>query len=102
VSLYSIFPLALAVAAITVFLVTLIIRSHKSKVTTGETGLEGTTGTVTRTLGPEGQVFLHGEIWRARSHDQSEIVENTKVIVVKSEGLTLIVEPLENNSKEDR
>jgi len=100
VSLNAILPLALAVAAITILLVTLVIRSHRSKVTTGDSGLKGSRGVVQRSLNPVGQIFIHGEIWRARSFNDIQILENTEVIVIESKGLTLIVKPVNNPSEE--
>lgn len=100
VSLNAIFPLAFAVAAITIVLVTLVIRSHRAKVTTGEVGLKGAEGIVKRTLNPVGQIFVHGEIWRAKSYNNAEILEKSAVVVLESNGLTLIVKPLENAGEE--
>ncbi len=95
VSLQAIVPLAFAVALITIILVTLIVSVHRSKVTTGDTGLIGKKGKVTRKIAPEGQVYVHGEIWRARSDDGSAIPEDTEVIVTSLTGLTIIVKPVE-------
>jgi membrane-bound serine protease (ClpP class) len=95
VSLQAIIPLAFAVAIITIILVALIVSTHKSKVTTGDSGLIGKKGKVTRQLSPEGQVYVHGEIWRARSSDGTDIPESTEVIVTDLSGLTITVEPTE-------
>ncbi|MBN1879143.1 nodulation protein NfeD [bacterium] len=102
VSLQAIIPLAFAVALITIILIALVIRSHRETVSTGDSGLIGDTGRVTRTLAPEGHVYVHGEIWRARSVDEREISENTEIVVMGLTGLTLLVKPLDRSIKEDK
>ncbi|MCD4655130.1 nodulation protein NfeD [bacterium] len=76
VSLFSIIPLVFALALITTVLVALVVKTHRLKVTTGESGMIGENGVVTRTLNPEGHIFIHGEIWSARAYNGSEILEN--------------------------
>lgn len=100
VSMMAVIPLAICAAVVTIVLLALTIRAHKNPVKTGQQGMEGLTGKVTRRLEPVGQVAIRGEIWRAQAVDQSTILENTEVIVVKSEGLTLIVNPVEEKSTE--
>jgi len=96
VSMISIIPLAVSAAFITIVLVSLVLKSHNRSVTTGQTGMIGETGTVTRTVNPAGQAFIHGEIWSVRSQDDSEISVNKKVIVVESSSLTLVVKEVKS------
>lgn len=81
-------------AAIVIFLLRLVIRSHLRKVTTGEAGLIGQIG-VTRTgVGPEGgTVFVNGEIWRAVS--DVTIPAGSRVRIVRAKNLDVRVEPVE-------
>ncbi|OGD26187.1 MAG: serine protease, partial [Candidatus Aminicenantes bacterium RBG_13_63_10] len=64
-----IIPVALAVALIFIFLVWLVVRTHRGRVHTGREGLVGETGTALTDLNPEGRVFAHGEYWRARAEE---------------------------------
>ncbi|HEV8516065.1 MAG TPA: nodulation protein NfeD [Candidatus Limnocylindrales bacterium] len=55
----------------------------------------GTPAEVRRPLDPTGSVYAAGEEWTARSTDERRIGRGTPVRVVRQEGLTLIVEPLD-------
>lgn len=101
VSMGAILPLAIAVAGITVFLVSLVVKSHTRKTITGNIGMIGLTGTVKAPLDPEGQVFVHGEIWRAKSADGRTIPAGSSVEIVSSRDLTLFVRRKDNEPKED-
>jgi membrane-bound serine protease (ClpP class) len=83
---------ALPVAAIAVFLTTLVVRAHREKPTTGEIGLVGQIGTARTPLQPEGKVFVHGEYWDASS--PVPLPDGARVRVTAVEGLRLRVEPL--------
>lgn len=86
-----ILPVTLAFAAITVFLLQLVIRATRQQVTTGTEEMLGSTGTALTDLTPEGQVSVHGEYWRARA--PSRVAAGTRVRVTALDGLTLIVAP---------
>jgi membrane-bound serine protease (ClpP class) len=101
VSLRAIIPLAFAVAVITIILIALVVSSHRKRVSTGDVGLMGRTGMVTRALSPYGQVYIRGEIWSAKSSDESQIPEDTEIIVTNMSGLTLIVEPVRANERKE-
>lgn len=90
VSNLVIFPVVLTTAAIAIFLVTLVIRAHARKSVTGQEGLVGLIGRAETDISPEGKVYVHGEIWNARS--ASPINRGTSVKVVKVDGMTVIVE----------
>ncbi len=81
-------------AAITVFLLSLAIRSFRYKVTTGAEGMIGETGVVKSAVGPGGgQVFVHGELWTASA--ARSIPVGSKVRVTEVDGLKVSVEPAE-------
>jgi membrane-bound serine protease (ClpP class) len=67
----------------------LAIRTRITKPTTGQQGLIGETGVALDSLNPDGQVSVHGEVWRAESDDK--IRKGEKVRVVGIEGLNLRV-----------
>lgn len=89
------FGLALAVAAglgiIVGFLVRLVIKSHRSFVTTGSGVMAGMLGTARTNIFQEGgKVFVHGEWWQAVSEEA--IQAGTRVRVLAAVDLTLKVE----------
>jgi len=65
--------------------------SKRRKAKVGTSALVGLTGVSLGTLGPEGQVRVNGEIWRA--HCESSCEAGTEVVVRAVDGLTLEVEP---------
>lgn len=69
----------------------LVARAAKAPPCTGREGLIGEEGEAETALDPEGTVFVHGEVWRARA--RSPLPAGTRVRVVGSEGLLLFVEP---------
>lgn len=91
VSMSLIWSVTLATAGLSLFLVTLVMRTHKRQVSTGAEGLVGEQGEARSSFksGQKGQVFVHGEIWRAVSDDN--IRAGDPVSVVKVNGLTLKV-----------
>ena len=80
-------------AAFFIFAVGAGLRAQQLKVTTGWEGMVGATGVAHSRFDPaadgEGQVFVSGEIWRARAAEPIE--PNQKVKVTGVENLTLIV-----------
>lgn len=77
-------------AAITVFLLQLVVKSFRYKIATGAEAMIGEIGVARSAIGDEGRVFVHGELWNARS--PAPIAEGAKVRVKIVEGLTLEVE----------
>ncbi len=83
--------ITLPFAAITVFLVSLVLRARANKVVTGSAGLVGEAAIVHTALNPAGKVFVHGEYWDAVSSRPVEQGARVKINAV--EGLVLKVEP---------
>jgi membrane-bound serine protease (ClpP class) len=97
VSLGIALSVTLPFAVITVFLMRLVLRSRKWKAATGTEELVGLVGLVTSPFATapggvayEGQVRVHGEIWRAMS--AAALATGQPIRVVRVEGLTLHVE----------
>ena len=86
-------------AAITILLMRLVLRSRSWSPQTGAEELLREVGDVTEAIdgtgadARHGMVFVHGELWRAAS--TGAIPKGTRVRVVRVDGLTLHVEPLE-------
>jgi membrane-bound serine protease (ClpP class) len=83
-SLKIIIPVALGISLILIFLVTLVIRAHMRKATTGKEGLIGEIGAALTDLAPEGRVFVHGEYWQAEADAPVPKGSPIKVIQVLS------------------
>lgn len=84
--------LALPFSAITVMLLSLVVRARRHKVTTGVEGMIGITGAAFTELAPEGKVFVHGEYWDAVA--KSPVPAGTRVRVTAIDKLKLTVEPI--------
>lgn len=69
VSRWLIATIALATGGLMAGLVTLAVRAQRRPPTTGQEGLVGRRGEARTPLDPEGQVFVHGELWRAISEE---------------------------------
>jgi membrane-bound serine protease (ClpP class) len=82
---------ALPFAAITLFLVSLVVRARAQKVMTGMTAMQNTAGVALTALSPTGKVLVRGEYWNAVS--ATPVAPGTSIRVVGVEGLTLRVEP---------
>ncbi|HEU5206047.1 MAG TPA: NfeD family protein [Gaiellaceae bacterium] len=65
--------------------------SKRRKAKVGVSALVGLTGVALDALGPDGQVRVNGEIWRARCEAGCDA--GTPVVVRSVSGLTLEVEP---------
>ncbi len=96
VSLSVVVPVAAATAAITLFLVSGIVRAHSSQVLTGVEALIGQLAVATGDFAPQGDNFtgmvaIHGERWRAISAEQ--VKQKQACEVQETEGLTLTVRP---------
>jgi membrane-bound serine protease (ClpP class) len=90
-------PTLVLVSGFFVLVASLVFRAQVSKPSTGSKGLIGEIGAVRKALAPEGKVFVHGELWNAKSN--TPIEENTKVRVVNVVGLMLEVESIDKKSQ---
>lgn len=92
VKLLTALAVSLPFGVITVFLMSLALKAHRNKVTTGEQGMIGEIGAARTPLAPAGKVFVHGELWDAIS--PLPVAVGEQVIVRSVNGLQLEVEPL--------
>ena len=84
--------LALPFSAITVLLLSLVLRARRGKVETGSEGMIGQTGSAITELAPEGKVFVHGEYWNAVSLRPAAVGAQVRVTAIDK--LKLTVEPV--------
>ena len=85
--------IALVVGCTTLFFVFVIglgLRAQRRKPTTGIQGLLGEIGETISPLEPDGEVKVHGEIWKAASVEDN-IASGSKVAIVGMENLKLKV-----------
>jgi membrane-bound serine protease (ClpP class) len=82
---------ALPFAAITMFLVSMVVKARRNKVLTGAEGMIGQLGVAQTALEPEGQILVRGEYWDAIA--PSNIPAGAHVRVSGVAGLKLQVEP---------
>jgi membrane-bound serine protease (ClpP class) len=93
VSLKLILPTVVLVGGFFVVVAGLAFKAHRNKPIAGSEGLIGEIGTVQETLEPEGIIFIHGELWRAKAKDV--IKPGEKVQVEEMHGLLLKVKKAE-------
>jgi membrane-bound serine protease (ClpP class) len=90
-------PVALGVAATMAAMVGLavakIVQVRRAGVVTGQEELIGQVGVVRQALDPEGLVFVHGELWRARTGGETVGPGQTVRVEGLDDGLTLRVAP---------
>jgi membrane-bound serine protease (ClpP class) len=97
VSLSTALGVAIPFAVIVVVLMRLVLRSRSWRPSTGKEELVGAEGEVREPVGSAGalgSVFIHGELWRASTHNGQSIPPGARVRVNGVEGLTLEVEPV--------
>lgn len=88
-----IIPTVICTAAFFLFAIGMGIRAQRRKPTTGVEGIVGEIGETITDLHPEGQVRVHGEIWKAVS-SEGTLSAGTKVKVEQVENLQLTVRRL--------
>lgn len=91
VKLWTALGVSIPLGIITVFLMTIALQARRNKVVTGTQGMVGEIGVARTALNPEGKVFVHGELWDARSSQPISIGDS--VVVTAIEGLRLEVAP---------
>jgi membrane-bound serine protease (ClpP class) len=81
VSLGVILPTLILTVLFFVFVIGMTVRSHRKKATTGVQGMINEEGVALSALSPEGQVSVHGEVWRAVA---AEPIKKGERIMVKN------------------
>ena len=83
-------PTVIMVSGFFVIVASLVFRAQIARPRTGAKGLIGELGVVKERLGPEGRVFVHGELWNAEAPESIEV--GARVRVVEVDNLVLKVE----------
>jgi membrane-bound serine protease (ClpP class) len=82
-------------AAFIVFASRKALAAHRDEpVRTGSEELVGSVGEVREPLDPEGQIFIAGALWKARTTGPGQVKLGNRVRVRSVDGLTLEVEPV--------
>ncbi len=92
VSLSVIIPTVVITTLFFLVAIGLAIRAQKKKPTTGKEGLVGEKGIAQTDLEPEGQVLIHGELWKATSSE--EVKKGDKIEVVTVNELEVLVKKI--------
>jgi membrane-bound serine protease (ClpP class) len=90
VHLVTALAVSIPIGAIAIFLMTLVMRARKNRVATGSEAMVGEIGVARTSVGADGKVFVHGELWNAQA--QTPIEEGSRVRVRRVEGLRVVVE----------
>ena len=93
VNVWTAIVVSVPLGMIAIFLMSLVLKARKNRVTTGSEAMVGEIGIARTVVGPEGKVFVHGEIWNASA--KGEIPEGSRVRVSAVQGLRVVVEPAE-------
>jgi membrane-bound serine protease (ClpP class) len=70
-----------------------VVQVRRAGVVTGQEELVGQVGVVRQALDPEGLVFVHGELWRARTSGETVAPGETVRVDGLDDALTLTVSP---------
>jgi membrane-bound serine protease (ClpP class) len=89
IPLSTIFVVVGTTAALFTFVIGAAVRSMKRQPVSGQEGMIGEAGKVTRRIDPTGTVSLHGSLWTARSSTPIEVGETVRVIAVNGLQLTV-------------
>jgi membrane-bound serine protease (ClpP class) len=85
-------PVVLVSAAFFLFALTMVIRAHRRRPTTGREGLIGGRGVATTDLKPEGVVEIRGELWNAVAEET--IKAGDKIEIEKIDGMKVTVKKI--------
>jgi membrane-bound serine protease (ClpP class) len=93
-------PLVIGVSVVSgaIFFVIMMIavRAQRTPIRVGEESMSGRLGTARTDLSPSGSVQVGGELWSAELDEGSTFVpEGSRVVVVKVDGLRVIVRKAE-------
>ena len=90
ISLQVIIPVVIFTAIFFIIALSLALKAHRKKVSTGSEGIIGEKGHALTDIDLEGMVMVHGEYWKARASEKISKGEKIKVKAV--EGMILVVE----------
>jgi membrane-bound serine protease (ClpP class) len=90
--------LTIPFSAITVLLLSLVLRARRAKVVTGSEAMVGEVGSAITELAPAGKVFVHGEYWDATSLRPAAAGASVRVTAI--DRLKLTVEPMDDRGGE--
>ncbi len=90
ISITLIITVVALTAAFFIFAFGMAFKTHRKKITTGNEGMVGKNGVAQSKISPEGNVKVHGEIWKATS--DILIKKGDRVRIVSVENLVLKVE----------
>ncbi len=88
-----IFGVVLITSLFFIFAISMVVRTHRKKPTTGIEGMVGEKGEVFKTLNPDGTVKVHGEFWKAYSDQTIKKGQIVEVLEVDRKTLKLKVKP---------
>lgn len=85
-----ILPVVIASSAFFILVVGMSIRTHRKQVVTGSAGLINEIGRAETDIDPDGQVMVHGELWRATSDERIEKGQSIQIVSVNNLRLKVI------------
>jgi len=88
-----IFGVVLITSLFFIFAISMVVRTHRKKPTTGIEGMVGEKGEVFKTLNPQGTVKVHGEFWKAISDQNLKKGQSVEVLEVDRNTLQIKVKP---------
>ncbi len=97
ISISAIVGVTAATAAFFLLVIGAAIRAHRRQPVTGREGLIGQRGVAKTALVPEGQIFISGELWKAKCDEAVEPGDEVEVTGVF--GLTLQVRKLSQEAQ---
>jgi len=82
ISLKVILPAVVITILFFLFAAFMVARSQMKKPVTGAEGLVGEIGVANSTIDPEGEIYIHGEIWTAESDEKIKKGEKVEILSV--------------------
>ncbi len=82
ISLKIILPVVVVTVLFFLFAAFMVARSQLKKPVTGAEGLVGEIGVANSAIDPEGEIYIHGEIWTAECNEKIEKGEKVEILSV--------------------